>query len=152
MLPAAVLERQFPELRHARGDLEFGEAVARAKGMHPRLGDLLPVVAFLPTFIATAVLARHFRPAWMPEWGIVALLLAIACAFAMFMATIGRSAARRRIRAYLLKRGIPLCQVCGYDLRGLTVIEGAALPCPECGHPAEEMVRAAVTAARAEHT
>lgn len=41
-----------------------------------------------------------------------------------------RHRARRILRAHLIKRGVPICLHCGYDLRGQTDPR-----CPECGRP-----------------
>lgn len=56
--------------------------------------------------------------------GALAFLLVVNVTF-----VVGRRSIRRSLRASLRRRGIPMCVVCGYNLRNLPQRR-----CPECGH------------------
>jgi predicted RNA-binding Zn-ribbon protein involved in translation (DUF1610 family) len=121
-----------PELKHCRTDFELTEAAARVKMTVPTLRDIAPVLVFIPGILLLVVLFRLWRPYWMPDWALVPCIMVVAFSFALVMTRWTAAAGRRRVRAYLLSRGVPLCQSCGYDLRGLES-PTANTPCPECG-------------------
>ncbi|MCI0630751.1 MAG: hypothetical protein L0Y44_08885, partial [Phycisphaerales bacterium] len=67
----------------------------------------------------------------------VRLIFVIGSAF-LVMRMLHRWGVRTELRAKLLEAGVPVCQGCGYLLRGLPSQTGA---CPECGRGIDEPVR-----------
>lgn len=61
------------------------------------------------------------------------IIAAIACTFAALWLL--RRQYQKRLREYLLNKGIPVCLHCGYNLSGLTEPR-----CPECGRTFEPAI------------
>lgn len=132
-----------PELELCRSDFELSEAAAKAKhGSTMSFRESWPVIIFVPAIIFTMFTLVNNRPYWFPMWAVPLIALSCGLMFASFMANRTSEMARRRVRRYLLSRGIPICQGCGYDLRGLAMDAGAVASCPECGSLAPLEARA----------
>lgn len=128
-----VSRRSIPELAHCRSDFEVTEAAARAKGMRPTWQEVGPVLIFVAAILSIVLLYANARPYWLPQWTMLLVILFLATSFAVFMSSWTVEASRRRVRAFLLTRGVPLCQHCGYDLAASPEGVTAETPCPECG-------------------
>lgn len=134
-----VTTRSIPELRHCRSDFEVTEAASRAKLTRPTLREIAPVIIYVSFVLLVVFGFTASRPYWLPEWMILVIIMAVTLAFIMLMSSWTSESYRRRVRAYLLTRGIPLCQSCGYDLRGAAESPTTETPCPECGKPYGEV-------------
>ena len=123
-----------PELELCRSDFELSEAAAKAKhGSTMSFRESWPAMIFVPAIIFTMITLVNNRPYWFPMWAVPLIALSCGLMFASFMANRTSEMARRRVRRFLLQRGLPLCQACGYDLRGLASGASAVPACPECG-------------------
>lgn len=126
-----------PELRHCRTEFELIEASARSKGS-PGMREAVPVLLCV-AIVATMVMAwPSMRPPTMPGWLVIVPVMVLMGALVLVVALMTRDQARRRVRAYLLSRGVALCSACGYDVRGLKGAHaagtaGGGVRCPECG-------------------
>jgi predicted RNA-binding Zn-ribbon protein involved in translation (DUF1610 family) len=134
-----VGRRSIPELAHCRTDFEVTEAAARAKTTRPSLQEVIPVVIFIATILTIVLLYANARPYWLPQWALLLAVLFLAACFALYMSSVSLETGRRRVRAYLLSRGIPLCQSCGYDLSASPAGVTPTSPCPECGQAMGEV-------------
>jgi hypothetical protein len=121
-----------PELAHCRSHFEFTEATARQK--RGPLGPLIgPLFVYLAAIALLVFAPQYFVPASLGRYGPLIAIMALSLLFSLWASVQGRDRARRGIRAYLLARGIPLCQNCGYDLSATPASEQPR--CPECGEP-----------------
>jgi hypothetical protein len=140
VMAGPFMHRLYPELRLCRSDFELIEAAARAKqkrSIDRRI--IAAVLLFVASVFVFIVAFASLRPYWLPGWSLPLLILLVSLVFAVGIASAGREAARKPIRAFLISRGVPLCLGCGYDLRGLDPGDpGRRAPCPECGKPIGE--------------
>src|SRR5690606_15922663 len=136
----------YPELKLCRSPLEVSEAIARQKRSAGAFR-----IAVGPTLLYVVVIAiilfapRYVVPQSLGPMGPLIAIMAISLLFSLWMTIHGRDQARRRIRSYLLSRGVPTCLECGYDLRGVN--DAGADRCPECGESVPESLRAGVPGA-----
>ena len=122
-----------PELAHCRSHFEFTEATARQKQRAP-IGPILgPLILYLGVVALLIVAPQYLVPTMLGRYGPLIAIMVITLLFSLWASIQGRDRARRGIRAYLLARGIPLCQNCGYDLSATPASEQPR--CPECGEP-----------------
>ncbi len=122
-----------PELAHCRSHFEFTEATARQKQRAPLRNLLGPLLAYLAAIALLIFAPQYFVPAGLGRFGPLIAIMALSLLFSLWASMQGRDRARRGIRAYLLARGIPLCQNCGYDLSATPASDQPR--CPECGEP-----------------
>ena len=84
----------------------------------------------LPVIVVAAILPAILLVRWLrlPSWY---LALILTCWFPVLMVGqfwFWRHHIRKHVRQRLLEAGVPVCQTCGYDLRGQVDPR-----CPECG-------------------
>ena len=117
-------ERILPELALIESGSERGRMLQQAV-QNPRTA----VTAFLSVVVATGlfVLWDKLVASVPPKWGLLVVFLLY---IAIFGAAVwfARQDIRRRLRAQLASKGIPICIPCGYNLTGN--VSGV---CPECG-------------------
>lgn len=131
-LPDRIL---FPELGLLPTQSDQNEVIRAVRGRLSRwcdvsvvLGGLLPVPILVPPVVLLVGLE------WVRPW----IGLAVCVVVGWMLAGLGSDAAlwlwrrpiRRFLREELANRGIYVCRMCGYDLRGQTEPR-----CPECGVP-----------------
>jgi len=130
----------FPELLLLRNSPEQWRALGRAERNVPTV--LLQVIVAVPgvwlmlLFLGSGVLSRFYPPLG----GMLGAALAVP-AILFLMMTVPTLLTRRTIHARLRRelgaRGIPVCPVCGADLRG-----AAGSLCPKCGRGSAQGERA----------
>jgi hypothetical protein len=136
-LPAKVqvLERILPELGLFDDDTERRNAFRRAtRGLPLTIRSVGLVVLLLSAVgaVLCIILALLGIPDRVQRWVVVPLAgVWGAPAIVYGLAYMWRRRIRQSLRQQLRLLGIPLCEKCGYDLRGS--IESAR--CPECGTP-----------------
>ncbi len=113
--------RYYPESEFFDSDEEARSAI-REYGSTWRL-CLVTLFCTVP-----AVVVGNFCETRIGKWAFFPTY-AIALLFvAGFTFSIQIGIVKRKLRTELVKRGVPICIPCGYDLRGLTEPR-----CPECG-------------------
>lgn len=125
--------RLFPELNR------FDSAAQAREAWNSALSREVKVYAFavgVGVALWIIVMALYFEPlsrrlglgsTWLSYSPPVIVLLIFA-----IVVWLRRQRIRRTLRERLAQSGVPVCIVCGYDLRGQTVPR-----CPECGRPFE---------------
>lgn len=127
----------YPELRLCRDRAEEKQA-------YKHIGMSAWDIA-LPTVCAGAIIITWQQSAPIASLGMglfshrtlqvldsaASFLAALSVGYALMWSF--RARGRRRLRAYLLSRGHPLCVRCGYDLTGVPVRHDDRTVCPECG-------------------
>ena len=122
----SLLVRLYPELARFANDVDRGVAYRQAFG---RVGVtrgiwLLLAVVLLGVAIITYLSMRlHIDARYF-----TLLPVCLSLIFIMTATWIARSTMRRALREELLRRGIPICINCAYDLTG-----NVSGRCPECG-------------------
>ncbi len=125
---ASLSERILPELALIESGPERRRMLQQAVN-NPRTG----ATAFLSVIAATGlfVLWDKWVASVSPSWGLLMLFLLYIIIFGAVL-WFARQDIRRRLRAQLASKGIPVCIPCGYNLTGN--VSGV---CPECGAKVE---------------
>jgi len=91
-------------------------------------------VVYLPAMIGLLLLPElrnlFLRLGWVGRLIDFVLPFLVIGSAVLVHAWCARRLAQRHLRRYLLRKGVPICLRCGYDLRGQTEAR-----CPECGGP-----------------
>ena len=122
-------ERMLPELILVEPGAERQCMVRHAvNGQRTRVAVFLAVVGSTGVFVLWDKLVASVPSRWS------VYLLFMLCLVGFGIAVwLTRRDIRRRLRAQLAKKGIPICIPCGYDLTG-----NVSGTCPECGTGFEE--------------
>jgi hypothetical protein len=122
------LVRVYPELARFENDTDRANAqfLAGTDAQFTTTGWLIFVATMLaPCLLGYLAIRLHVDPNYIYPIGLLFLITtAIACGW------LTRSHIRRYLRGELLRRGIPICINCAYDLTG-----NVSGRCPECGKP-----------------
>jgi len=126
--------RLFPELRLFENEAQRREAVHQATHglLLTRRSIVTIILVALVSFVAVDLPMSWVRPGRLrtevvDALSVVFVVLASSCAFSY----VWRRRIQHSLREQLRQLGVPVCEKCGYDLRGS--IESAR--CPECNTP-----------------